>query len=197
MNQELLWVLMAVCGYLLGAIPFGIVVSKALGLPDPRTVGNKNVGFTNVLRVSGKKAGILTLLGDMGKGWLLGWVAMQWLADESFIMIVAVMPDLGPTLFHFSGFKSGTGGAGGVGCGGVGCFVGALSFYRTPLVVDLVGSGCNLALFIRRRTGSLRVFTGCGDRKRTETGVFHLFIAGQHADLGQTQGQYRPPLEGD
>ena len=37
MNQELLWVLMAVCGYLLGAIPFGIVVSKALGLPDSAT----------------------------------------------------------------------------------------------------------------------------------------------------------------
>jgi len=62
----------AVVGYLLGAIPFGVVVSKALGLPDPRTVGSKNVGFTNVLRVSGTKAGVLTLLGDMGKGWLLG-----------------------------------------------------------------------------------------------------------------------------
>ena len=48
---------MTVLGYLLGAIPFGIVVSKALGLPDPRTAGSKNVGFTNVLRVSGKKAG--------------------------------------------------------------------------------------------------------------------------------------------
>ena len=109
MNQELLWVLMAVCGYLLGAIPFGIVVSKALGLPDPRTVGSKNVGFTNVLRVSGKKAGILTLLGDMGKGWLLGWVAMQWLTDESFIMIVALMPILGHLFSPFLGFKGGKG----------------------------------------------------------------------------------------
>jgi glycerol-3-phosphate acyltransferase PlsY len=109
MNQELLWVLMAVCGYLLGAIPFGIVVSKALGLPDTRTVGSKNVGFTNVLRVSGKKAGILTLLGDMGKGWLLGWVAMQWLTDESFIMIVALMPILGHLFSPFLGFKGGKG----------------------------------------------------------------------------------------
>lgn len=109
MNQELLWVLMAVCGYLLGAIPFGIVVSKALGLPDPRTVGSKNVGFTNVLRVSGKKAGILTLLGDMGKGWLLGWVAMQWLTDESFIMIVALTPILGHLFSPFLGFKGGKG----------------------------------------------------------------------------------------
>jgi acyl phosphate:glycerol-3-phosphate acyltransferase len=49
MNEELLCALMTVLGYLLGAIPFGIVVSKAMGLPDPRTVGSKNVGFTNFL----------------------------------------------------------------------------------------------------------------------------------------------------
>ena len=63
------WLLPAliVGGYLLGAIPFGVVVSKALGHPDPRTAGSKNIGFTNVLRVSGKTAGILTLVGDMGK----------------------------------------------------------------------------------------------------------------------------------
>ena len=50
MNEELLWVLMTMLGYLLGAIPFGVVISKAMGLPDPRTVGSKNVGFTNVLQ---------------------------------------------------------------------------------------------------------------------------------------------------
>lgn len=109
MNEELLCGLMTVLGYLLGAIPFGIVVSKAMGLPDPRTVGSKNVGFTNVLRMSGKKAGVLTLLGDMGKGWLLGWVAMQWLTVESFIMIVAFAPILGHLFSPFLGFKGGKG----------------------------------------------------------------------------------------
>ena len=109
MNEELLCALMTVLGYLLGASPFGIVVSKAMGLPDPRTVGSKNVGFTNVLRVSGKKAGVLTLLGDMGKGWLLGWVAMQWLTVESFIMIVAFAPILGHLFSPFLGFKGGKG----------------------------------------------------------------------------------------
>jgi glycerol-3-phosphate acyltransferase PlsY len=105
----------AVVGYLLGAIPFGVVVSKALGLPDPRTVGSKNVGFTNVLRVSGTKAGVLTLLGDMGKGWLLGWAAMQWLTDESFIMVVAISPILGHLFSPFLGFKGGKGVATAVG----------------------------------------------------------------------------------
>ncbi len=59
---------LVIVGYLLGGVPFGVVISKAMGLPDPRTVGSKNVGFTNVLRVSGKPAGILTLIDNMGKG---------------------------------------------------------------------------------------------------------------------------------
>ena len=109
MNEELIAVLMTVLGYLLGAIPFGIVVSKGMGLPDPRTVGSKNVGFTNVLRVSGKTAGILTLLGDMGKGWVLSWAAMQWLTVELFIMVVALSPILGHLFSPFLGFRGGKG----------------------------------------------------------------------------------------
>src|SRR5512147_1016573 len=115
MDEELLCVLMAMAGYFLGAIPFGIVVSKAMGLPDPRTVGSENVGFTNVLRVSGTKAGVLTLLGDMGKGWILSWAAMQWLTVESFIMVVAISPILGHLFSPFLGFKGGKGVATAVG----------------------------------------------------------------------------------
>ncbi len=115
MNEELLFLLMTVLGYVLGGIPFGIVVSKALGLPDPRTVGSKNIGFTNVLRVSGKKAGILTLLGDFGKGWVCAWVAMHWLTVESYIMVVAFAPILGHMFSPFLGFKGGKGVATAVG----------------------------------------------------------------------------------
>jgi glycerol-3-phosphate acyltransferase PlsY len=115
MNEELLCLLMTVLGYVLGGIPFGIVVSKALGLPDPRTVGSKNIGFTNVLRVSGKKAGILTLLGDFGKGWVCAWVAMHWLTVESYIMVVAFAPILGHMFSPFLGFKGGKGVATAVG----------------------------------------------------------------------------------
>jgi glycerol-3-phosphate acyltransferase PlsY len=109
MNENLLWVLMAMAGYLLGSIPFGLVVSNAMGLSDPRTVGSKNVGFTNVLRMSGKKAGILTLIGDMGKGWVMGWAAMQWLTDERFIMLVALSAILGHIFSLFLNFKGGKG----------------------------------------------------------------------------------------
>ena len=109
MEEALLCLLMVMAGYLLGAIPFGIVVSKAMGLPDPRTIGSKNVGFTNVLRVSGMKAGILTLLGDMCKGWVMGWAAMQWLTDERFIMFVALSVILGHIFSPFLNFKGGKG----------------------------------------------------------------------------------------
>ena len=92
MEQTGLLIGLVVCGYLLGGVPFGVVISKAMGLPDPRTVGSKNVGFTNVLRVSGKTPGILTLIGDMGKGWVMG-----------------LAPFLGHLFSPFLGFKGGKG----------------------------------------------------------------------------------------
>src|SRR5688500_2062524 len=61
-------VLIAVAAYLLGSISFAVVVSKAMGLPDPHSYGSKNPGATNVLRTGNKLAAALTLLGDAGKG---------------------------------------------------------------------------------------------------------------------------------
>ena len=109
MDMSWLVVSLVVAGYLLGAVPFGVVVSKAMGLPDPRTVGSKNVGFTNVLRVSGKRAGILTLIGDMGKGWAMGFAAHQLLQDEWTILLVALAPILGHLCSPFLGFTGGKG----------------------------------------------------------------------------------------
>lgn len=109
MDEGFLWILLAAFGYALGAVPFGILISHALDCPDPRTAGSKNVGFTNVLRVCGTRAGVLTLIGDMGKGWLMSWTAMQWLTTESLIMVVALSPILGHLFSPFLGFKGGKG----------------------------------------------------------------------------------------
>lgn len=109
MEQTGLIIALASCGYLLGAVPFGVVISKAMGLPDPRMVGSKNVGFTNVLRVSGKKAGILTLIGDMGKGWVMGFAATHLLQDEWAVLVIALAPFLGHLFSPFLGFKGGKG----------------------------------------------------------------------------------------
>ncbi|MBX3331896.1 MAG: glycerol-3-phosphate 1-O-acyltransferase PlsY [Nitrospira sp.] len=109
MNDLGLVIALTLYGYFLGAVPFGVVISKAMGLPDPRTVGSKNVGFTNVLRVSGKKAGTLTLVGDMGKGWVMGFAAMQLLQDEWAVLVVALAPFLGHLFSPFLGFQGGKG----------------------------------------------------------------------------------------
>lgn len=109
MEQLALIVGLGLVGYLLGGVPFGVVISKAMGLPDPRTVGSKNVGFTNVLRVSGKVPGILTLIGDMGKGWGMGFAAMWLLETEWAILAVALAPFLGHLYSPFLGFKGGKG----------------------------------------------------------------------------------------
>jgi glycerol-3-phosphate acyltransferase PlsY len=109
MDQQGLLIVLTLSGYLLGAVPFGIVISWAMGLPDPRTVGSKNVGFTNVLRVSGKQAGILTLIGDLGKGWVTGLAATQLLQGEGAILVVALAPVLGHLFSPFLGFTGGKG----------------------------------------------------------------------------------------
>jgi len=60
--------IIAILAYALGSISFAVFVSKAMGLPDPRSYGSKNPGATNVLRSGSKLAAALTLLGDTGKG---------------------------------------------------------------------------------------------------------------------------------
>lgn len=100
---------MAVGGYVLGSIPFGVVVAKWLGTVDPRTAGSCNIGFTNVLRVSGKAAGLLTLAGDAGKGWLVGWAALHSLEQEAWVLGVAFCPILGHVYSLFLGFRGGKG----------------------------------------------------------------------------------------
>lgn len=124
-SHDWLPIVLALAGYVLGSIPFGIVVSKCLGAPDPRTVGSRNIGFTNVLRVSGKKAGILTLLGDMGKGWLVAWLAATVIKEEVWVLGIALSPVLGHLFSVFLGFRGGKGVATAIGAvGGVAPSVG-------------------------------------------------------------------------
>ena len=62
--------LVVLASYLLGSLSFAVIVSRMMGLNDPRQYGSKNPGATNVLRSGSKKAAILTLLLDAVKGWL-------------------------------------------------------------------------------------------------------------------------------
>ncbi len=67
--------LCALGGYLAGSIPFALLVSRAMRLPDPRTYGSGNIGATNVLRSGSRMAALLTLAGDAAKGWIAVLVA--------------------------------------------------------------------------------------------------------------------------
>ena len=106
--------LMAVTiGYFIGAIPFAVVVSKAMRLPDPRTYGSANPGATNVLRSGSKVAAILTLLGDAIKGWaavvLARHFAPQWGLDGDAIALVGFAAFIGHLFPVWLGFKGGKG----------------------------------------------------------------------------------------
>ena len=106
---------LCIIGYLLGSIPFGLVISKLCGVVDPRTAGSKNIGFTNVLRLSGKKVGILTLLGDFGKGWLVSWLALSISGSGLWTLVAAFCVVFGHVFSVFLGFHGGKGVATGLG----------------------------------------------------------------------------------
>jgi len=94
--------------YLLGSISTAIIVSRVMGLPDPRNAGSGNPGATNVLRVGGKFPAALTLLGDALKGMLPVVVTAIVLPHPPTVGIVAIAAFLGhlyPVFFRFEGGK--------------------------------------------------------------------------------------------
>jgi glycerol-3-phosphate acyltransferase PlsY len=102
-------ILCALGGYLAGSIPFAVIVSRALGLPDPRTYGSRNIGATNVLRSGHRVAALLTLAGDAAKGWAAVLVALALGAPPERVAIVAVAAFLGHVFPVWLGFRGGKG----------------------------------------------------------------------------------------
>lgn len=115
MSSTTIGLTLCIVGYLLGSIPFGLIFSKCFGSADPRTVGSGNIGFTNVLRVSGKKVGVLTLIGDFGKGWLISWLAMSISDLGAWALFAAFCVVLGHIFPIFLRFQGGKGVATGLG----------------------------------------------------------------------------------
>jgi acyl phosphate:glycerol-3-phosphate acyltransferase len=99
----------SIVSYLLGSIPFAVVVSKLMGLEDPRSYGSGNPGATNVLRTGNKRAAMLTLLGDAAKGWLAVWLAALFSGSSLVIAASAVAVFLGHLFPIFLMFKGGKG----------------------------------------------------------------------------------------
>jgi len=94
--------------YLAGSVSSAIIVCRLLGLPDPRGEGSGNPGATNVLRIGGKKAAAITLIGDMLKGIIPVLVAKllgATLAVQAMVAVAAFLGHLYPVFFGFRGGK--------------------------------------------------------------------------------------------
>ncbi len=100
--------LWAALGYLIGSVPFGLIIARVMGLGNLRQIGSGNIGATNVLRTGSKSAAALTLLLDGGKGALAVLLARAY-AGEDAAQIAALMAFLGHCLPVWLAFKGGKG----------------------------------------------------------------------------------------
>ena len=133
-----------VLAYLAGSVSFAVVVSRAMGLADPRTYGSGNPGATNVLRSGSKKAAILTLLGDALKGWVAVAVAKAvaqryGLGDATIaaVGLAAFVGHLYPVFHRFQGGK------------GVATAAGVLLAYAPWLGLATLATWLIIAFFFR------------------------------------------------
>jgi glycerol-3-phosphate acyltransferase PlsY len=102
-------VALVTAAYLVGSVPFGVVVARFSGGVDLRRVGSGNIGATNVLRAVGKAAAALTLVGDIGKG-VLAVAAARWAgADSLVVALTALAAVLGHLYPVWAGFRGGKG----------------------------------------------------------------------------------------
>jgi glycerol-3-phosphate acyltransferase PlsY len=105
----MIFIVISALAYLVGSIPFAVIVSSLMGLSDPRTYGSQNPGATNVLRSGNKKAAILTLLGDCFKGWLVVWAVKNFQNDLRLLAVACLFVFIGHIFSLFLRFKGGKG----------------------------------------------------------------------------------------
>ena len=136
--------LAALAAYLLGSLSFAVIVSRAMGLSDPRGYGSGNPGATNVLRSGSKKAAIATLLLDAFKGWLpvmlVKWFGEPYGLGDGAMAAVGLAAFLGhlyPVFFRFQGGK------------GVATAVGVLLAFQPLLALATVATFAIIVFFFR------------------------------------------------
>lgn len=136
MTQLGVW---AVVGYLLGSIPFGILIARVMGLGNLRSIGSGNIGATNVLRTGNKKAAFLTLVFDGGKGAVAVLIAQRF-ANADAVQIAAFAAFLGHCFPVWLGFKGGK---------GVATFLGVLLALAWPIGVACCAIWLAVAVALR------------------------------------------------
>lgn len=145
-----LLIVTAVLAYLLGSVPFGIVITRVLGLGDLRQIGSGNIGATNVLRTGNKGAALATLVLDAAKGGVAVLIA-RWLLAEDAAQLAGLSAFLGhlfPVWLRFKGGK------------GVATFLGTLIALSWP--VGLAACGTWLVAALITRISSVAALTSAG-----------------------------------
>jgi len=137
-------ILAAIAAYLIGSISFAVIVSRVMGLKDPRTFGSRNPGATNVLRSGSKAAAIVTLLLDAVKGLLpvllVKWFGKSYGLGDGTIALVGLAAFLGhlwPVFFRFQGGK------------GVATFIGVVFGIDWVLGIATAATWLIIAFFFR------------------------------------------------
>ena len=132
-----------VAAYLIGSIAFAVVISRAFGMPDPRSYGSGNPGATNVLRTGKKPAAALTFLGDSIKGWLAVYLAARFAEPDAIEATMAaagvavVIGHICPVFFRFQGGK------------GVSTVLGVLAALNIYVAAGAVATWLIIAVFFR------------------------------------------------
>ena len=142
-SPPLMLLLTAALAYLLGSIPFGVVITRAMGLGDLRQIGSGNIGATNVLRTGNKPAAAATLILDAAKGGIAVLIARAALGEDA-AQIAALASFLGHLFPVWLGFKGGK---------GVATFLGILLALVWP--VGLIACATWLATAVLSRISSL------------------------------------------
>jgi acyl phosphate:glycerol-3-phosphate acyltransferase len=138
-SSPMVLALVAVLAYLLGSVPFGIVITRALGLGDLRAIGSGNIGATNVLRTGNKGAALATLLLDAGKGGLAVLIARYAVGEDAAQLagLAAFLGHLFPVWLRFKGGK------------GVATFLGTLLALAWPVGLAVCGTWAVVAAISR------------------------------------------------
>ena len=164
--------LIALFAYLLGSVSFALLVSRLMGLPDPRSYGSKSPGATNVLRSGSKVAAVLTLIGDIGKGALAVGLTVLYTGEPAALgtdaPIAGAMAFLGHLYPVYHGFKGGKGVATAVGVllaidpwlglGPLATFAVIVAFFRMVSLASIIASA--FAVFWSFWLFGLRPVTG-------------------------------------
>jgi acyl phosphate:glycerol-3-phosphate acyltransferase len=138
-TDQTMMILTAVLAYLLGSVPFGVVITRGLGLGDLRQIGSGNIGATNVLRTGNKGAALATLVLDAAKGGIAVLIARALFAEDAAQLagLAAFLGHLFPVWLRFKGGK------------GVATFLGIMIALAWPVGLAVCGTWVAVALISR------------------------------------------------